>query len=594
VIGNKVGYDEFGNPVGKAFDLGGVDDERLRGEKILLYVAYVPGKALQLLGEKYEWHHAQQAVAERNLHMDILIAPMHRRCSLDKELLSNYSQLWYVSDKTPTLNKKQVQMITGYVGDGNGLLIWADNKPYYADANLLANNLIGTNFSGNKYGDGILVLGERLRPGCFIEHSLTQGVNRLYEGITISTIAPAQDLTILAQSHDGQMCMACFERDNQRIVLDTGFTKLVKGAFYKTAGTARYFRNIAFWLAKGSRGLQYTLFTPGRESLATINPGGTSERYRYTVAQPTTLTYVLHWEGAATLGLVVQDPQGRTAHDSASATAPIRVDVPANVTGGWVCWVKGVNVPRPNFPYVLTLVLRKGAATVAPPSATTSPQPSVAVPPVAPVAAMVSKQLPMYLVVDGSKRMSDLAPHLDLGLRRMADRLRSRVSRGAGAAVGLIVADDAGRVAMPLTDVSRFIAPGLTGRGTCGLGRALSNLLASLLSQPTEGKPLVVMLLAGPPDDAWTGPADQLRNLAAQGKANVFVIGVGGYADATVLKRLTPMRPLALPVVTQDYTRQVFDWLYGVADVVLSGLESGASGQRKDVPAPPACLHGIT
>jgi uncharacterized protein YegL len=591
MISEKAGYDEFGNPLGKAFDLGGVDDDRLRGEKILLYVAYVPGKVLQMLGENFEWYHAQQAVAERNLQMDVLIAPEHGHCSLDKELLSNYSQLWYVSDKTPTLSKQQVQMIADYVGDGNGLLIWADNEPFYADANLLASILIGTKFSGNKYGDGILVLGERLRPGCFIEHPLTQGVNRLYEGITISTIAPARDLTILAQSHDGQMCMACFERDNQRIVLDTGFTKLIKDAFDKTAGTARYFRNIAFWLAKGSRGLQYTLFTPGRESLAMISQGGTSERYKYTVTQPTTLTYVLHWEGAATLGIVVQDPRGRTAHDSTSVKAPIRVDVPANTIGDWLCWVRGVNVPRPNFPYVLTLILRKGAATVAPPSATTFPQPSVAVRPVAPAAAVVSKQLPMYLVMDGSKRMSDLAPHVDLGLRHVADRLRGRASHGAGAAVALFVADDVGRVAVPLTEAARFTSPGLTGRGTCGLGQALTNLLANL-SSPTDGKPLVVVLLAGPPDDAWTGPADQLRNLAAQGKANVFVIGVGGYADAVVLKRLTPMAPLVMPVVTHMYMQQAFDWLYSIADVMLSGLESGASGQR-NVPAPPTCLRAI-
>jgi len=584
----RAGYDEFGNPLGKAFDLGGVDDERLRGEKILLYVAYVPGPLMQLMGEKYEWHHAQQAVAERNLHLDILKAPSSGHCSLNEKLLSTYSQLWYVSDQTPSLTEQQIRMIADYVRDGNGLLIWADNEPFYADANLLASTLIGTNFSGNKQGDGILVLGERLRPGCFVEHPLTQGVNRLYEGITISTIAPARGLTILAQSHDGQMCMACFERDNQRIVLDTGFTKLIKDAFDKTAGTARYFRNIAFWLAKGSRGLQYTLFTPGRESLATINPGGTSERYKYTVAQPTTLTYVLHWEGAATLSLVVQDPQGRTAHDSASATAPIRVDVPANVPGDWVCWVKGVSVPRPGFPYVLTLVLRKGATVVPPPPAVTLAKPTVPAPPVAP-AAVVGKQLPVYLVVDGSKRMSDLAPHLDLGLRHIADRLRSRASRGAGAAVALFVADDAGRVAVSLTDVTRFASPGLTGRGACGLGQALTNLLASL-SAPAEGKPLVVVLLAGPPDDAWAAPADQLRTLAAQGKANVFVIGVGGYADAAVLKRLTPMTPLVLPVVTQVYAQQTFDWLYSIADVMLSGLESGASGQR-NVPAPPACLQ---
>lgn len=346
-MSRRNGFDEHGNPLGKAYDLGGVDDERLKGEKILLYVAYN--------NEPFEWHHAQQAVAERNIQMDIIIGPRNGPCSLDEQTLFKYSQLWYVSHRISTLSTQQVQMIEKFVRQGNGLLIWADNEPYYADANLLAQKLIGTRFSGNKYADQILTLGSRVEPRHFVEHQLTQGVNKLYEGITICTIAPAKDLTILAQSHDGQHCMACFERGEQRIVLDTGFTKLIKGAFHKTAGTARYFRNIAFWLARASRGIEYTLLTPGRNGLATINPNGESERYKYSVSKPTNLTFLLHWEGKATLGMVVQDPQGRIVHDSASDKAPIRVNVAANKTGDWVCWVKGVKVPHAKFPYVLTL-----------------------------------------------------------------------------------------------------------------------------------------------------------------------------------------------------------------------------------------------
>lgn len=344
----RQGFDAFGNPLNTALELGRVDDDHLHSEKILLYVGYTQ--------EVYEWHHAQEAVAERNIHMDIVKAPSQGRCSLSQNQLSDYSQLWYVSDRTPTLDAQQVGMIERYVKDGNGLLIWADNDPYFADANLIAKKTIGTRFSGNLQGDAVLTLGEQLRPGRFIEHPLTQGINKLYEGITISTIAPARDLTILAQSHDGQLCMACFERDQQRIVLDTGFTKLKQGAFHKTAGTARYFRNIAFWLAKATRGFQYTLFTPGRDRIATINSSESSERYKYTLIKPTTLSYVLQWEGTASLGLVVQDPHGHTIQDIVSAKSPIRVDVPAKLIGDWVCWVNGVQVPHANFPYVLTLV----------------------------------------------------------------------------------------------------------------------------------------------------------------------------------------------------------------------------------------------
>jgi uncharacterized protein YegL len=570
----KEGFDEFGNPVGKAFDLGGVDDERLKGEKILLYVSCLEAK-------HYDWHEAQSAVRERQVQMDVVFR--EGKCSIDRNMLKNYTQLWLVSDQTITVSNEQVDIICEYVRNGNGLLIWVDNDPYFQDGNIIAGKLIGTLFSGNKPAGKILVPGSKISPGYFIEHPLTQGVNNLFEGLTICTISPAEHLTILAQSHDGQMCMACYEHSNQRIVLDTGFTKVSPGSFQQTAGTARYFRNIAFWLSRGARNVEYKSFTPGRESLATINPGGTSEKYKYNVIQPVNLTYILHWEGTGTLGLVIQDSQGRTVYDASSVKAPIRVDVTANIPGDYLCWVKGVNVPKSNFPYVLTLVLHKGAVTAAPVTVSSS------------AAAVISatKRLPVYVVVDGSSRASDYALNLDLGVRVLADRLRGRANKGASASLSLLLADEDGQQPVPLTEIERFTLPKLVRRGKCGLGRALAKVNADIASKPTDGKPLVIIVLTGAPEDEWTSQADQLRNLAAQGKANVFVVGVGGYNDAIALKRLTPATPLSLPVLTQMYAQQTFDWLYQIADVALGGMESGASGQSRSVPPPPACLKAI-
>jgi uncharacterized protein YegL len=574
-MARKEGFDEFGNPIGKAFDLGGVDDDRLKGEKILLYVSADP--QLKQFGE-YEWNLVQKSVAERNLIMDIVRPPVNT-CILDKQLLSSYSQLWYVSHMVATITESQTQMICNYVKNGNGLLLWADNDPYYQDANIIAKNLIGTVFSGDKNAGGILKPGNSVQPGYFVEHSLTQGVNQLFEGHTICTIAPAEHLTILAQSHDGQRCMACYEYNGQRIVLDTGFTKVSPGSFHKTAGTARYFRNIAFWLSRGARNVEYKSFTPGRESLATINPSGTSEKYKYNVTQPVNLTYILHWEGIGTLGLVIQDPQGHTVCDASSAKAPIRMDVTANVPGDYLCWVTGVNVPKSNFPYVLTLVLHKGAVTVAPVTVSNSA-----------AVSSVTKRLPVYVVMDGSSRASDYALNLDLGVRTLADRLRGRVSKGASASLSLLLANEDGQQPVPLTEIERFTLPKLVRRGKCGLGRALAKVSADISSKLMDGKPLVIIVLTGAPEDDWTSQADQLRNFAVQGKANVFVIGVGGYNDVVALKRLTPSTPLSLPVLTQVYAQQTFDWLYQIVDMILGGMESGASGQSRNVSPPPDCI----
>jgi hypothetical protein len=287
--------------------------------------------------------------------MDIVTAPRAGVCTLSETMLRPFTQLWFVSDREVSLTEQQIRLVTQFVDQGNGLLIWADNDPYYADANLLAKALMGTEFRGNLLGDKILTPARTLAPGKFVDHALTQGINQLYEGITISTISPTRNLTILAQSHDGQMCMACYEQGQRRIVLDTGFTKLIDGRFHRTAGTARYFRNIAFWLARGARGIEYVPFTPGRERIATIANGSRSEIYDFKLDRPASLSYLLHWEGNGTLGLTVEDPNGRVLYDGTSHKSPVRVNLAASVPGRYICWVRGVSVPGSPLPYVLTL-----------------------------------------------------------------------------------------------------------------------------------------------------------------------------------------------------------------------------------------------
>jgi len=580
--GRRAGYDEFGNPEGEMFDLGGGDEERLRGERILFYV---PGPNWY----DHEWHHAQNAVRQRNLQMDIRYPKRKGKCSLDAGSLDGYSQLWFVSSEHVTLNNNQVKMIDDFVRRGNGLLIWADNDPYFADANVLARKLVGTEFSGNKPGNRVLVPGDELKPGYFLNHALTQGINNLYEGRTISTIAPAPGLTILAQSHDGQYCMAYFEQGSRRIVLDTGFTKLLKGRFHKTAGTARYFKNIAFWLARGSRDYQYKQFTPGRESLATINPNSVSERYVYNVAQPTSLTYILHWQGQGTLGILIQDPRGQVIQDAASSEAPIRLEIPATVTGLWSCWVKGVHVPHADFPYVLTLAVKTGGGTAPQPAVTPQARPAPMVTPPA------TKRLPIYLLIDASAGASDVVPALERPIRLLADQLRARPPRGAQPALSILVAGGADQVAVPLTEISRFAPPDLTARGGMMLGHALRGLLQSLTQDrlPADSKPLIVILLGNPPADDWATEADQLRHLVEQKRANVFAVTLGDFTDTSLLSRLSPVGPLALKSVSPAEVEQFFDWIYQVANAMLAGLEQGTEGRSMGVPPMPACVTAI-
>jgi uncharacterized protein YegL len=349
------GLDRFGNPEGHAYDLGGGDEDRIRGERILLYLCQIPDGTF---AEK----ELRTLMAERGLRLDIQHAPTGG-CPLSAQQLSDYTQLWYVSGNKATLSRQQVQMITDFVRNGNGLAIWADNEPYYADANLLAQALIGTRFSGNVMGDKNMVPGPPQTAGRFIEHQLTLGVNNLYEGITICTIKPAPDVTILGKSHDGQLCLGCFERAGQRAVLDTGFTKLYTQNYHRSAGLGRYLSNIAFWLARGSRGVAYEMLASRRNEITSLKSGGKSENHDFKVTEPGVATCIVQWEGTATLSVTVRTPDGKVAGRGKSATSPLRVTVPTPVSGTWTAMIEGIDVAASGLRYAAKVALETASGT---------------------------------------------------------------------------------------------------------------------------------------------------------------------------------------------------------------------------------------
>ncbi len=371
-------HDEFGNLQGKRFDLGGEDDSRLKGEKVLLCVSY-DGENLYANAKNL----LVPTMLERNLTLEV-VKFRDFRTILERGRLSEYAQLWYLSDKVEHLSSQHVRQIVDYNKAGGGLLIWADNDPFYADANLLARAAVNSTFQGNQPGNELLKPGDRVQPGFFIEHQLTFGLNSLYEGWTICDIVPGAGIEIVAQSHDGQRCMGAFVQGDQRVVLDTGFTKIMnREAYFRTAGTARYFNNVAFWLARGARDSQYKLLT-GAENLATVQQGQTSEWLGYDLRQPAGLRFVLGWHTGDEVGLEIYDPNGNKATSQQSRQSPLQIEIPGAAPGVWKCRVRGVNIAQGSLQYVLMVVEQQGAvfsppptrspAQEAPPSAPQAPQ----------------------------------------------------------------------------------------------------------------------------------------------------------------------------------------------------------------------------
>ena len=87
--------------------------------------------------------------------------------------------------------------------------------------------------------------------GLLPNHLLTTGLEHIYEGITIATIAKTKNLAPLIYGSADNLVAAYYDHDGKRAILDGGFTRLYLK--WDTAGTARYVKNAAAWLANAER-----------------------------------------------------------------------------------------------------------------------------------------------------------------------------------------------------------------------------------------------------------------------------------------------------------------------------------------------------
>ncbi|RKH74466.1 hypothetical protein [Corallococcus aberystwythensis] len=166
--------------------------------------------------------------------------------------LQKACQLWIISDSTRRLTPEHVKVIKEFFDAGHGVYIWGDNEPYYADANVVGEALLGTTMQGNLMGDQTVGLRkDEAGPGLLRRHLLTTGLEYLYEGITIATLQPSPQLTPLLHGSAGNLVAAFHDNNGKRAIFDGGFTRLYNK--WDTAGTARYVKNAAAWLTNVER-----------------------------------------------------------------------------------------------------------------------------------------------------------------------------------------------------------------------------------------------------------------------------------------------------------------------------------------------------
>jgi hypothetical protein len=235
--------DANGNARGDQFDLA--RDGAFEGQTVAVLQFYVepsfdfelPRQALKQKGfSVYRWSHA---------------APSPEELARG---LAKVGQLWIISGDRQHLNERHLAVIKRFFEAGHGVYLWGDNPPYTGDANFVGKALLGATMTPDHYVQGEQTVGVQEapgKPGLRKQHLLTTGLEHLYEGHTIPTILPNQTLEPLIVGSAGNLIAASYDRDGRRAILDGGFTRLyIK---WDTAGTARYVKNAAAWLANAER-----------------------------------------------------------------------------------------------------------------------------------------------------------------------------------------------------------------------------------------------------------------------------------------------------------------------------------------------------
>jgi hypothetical protein len=237
----EVQSDSYGNAAGSQYDLA--VDGAFKGQTIAVLHLYT--------GEGFDFSKPQEALKQKGFSVYRWLNQPPTPEALDSALAKS-CQLWIISSSQQKLNDEHAKVIKKFFDSGKGVYIWGDNQPYYADANFIAQKLLGVSMQGNTMGNQTVnILAKGSKSGLMPNHLITTGLQNVYEGITIATIDENEDLTPIIYGSAGNLVAAAYEQDGKRLIFDGGFTRLYIN--WDTAGTGRYVKNAAAWLVNYER-----------------------------------------------------------------------------------------------------------------------------------------------------------------------------------------------------------------------------------------------------------------------------------------------------------------------------------------------------
>jgi hypothetical protein len=239
-ITDASGYDQYGNPTGRTYDLG--KDGAFSEFSILI-------------GQFYTFDMQKSIDALKVKGFQVKHVQTENECIT--ELASNRYQIAWIISADRIQNPTFVSSLTTFHSSGGAIFLFADNTPYVSHASEFLKIKFGITVEGDYYGAKTLVYKENgyLQAGFFGQHEIFTGIAMLYEGVTIchpvySTPTSRTIFATIATATDSNSSIAVYDppltSTEGRLCLDCGFTKLYCN--WDAAGTARYIVNASCWL----------------------------------------------------------------------------------------------------------------------------------------------------------------------------------------------------------------------------------------------------------------------------------------------------------------------------------------------------------
>jgi hypothetical protein len=239
----EVKRDQFGNAAGNQHDLA--IDGAFDGQTIVVLHLYTE--------TAFDFALPKAALAQKGFSVYRYINTAPSPEELEKAL-KKANQLWVIAGGSRQLTAAHAKVIKAFFDQGHGLYLWGDNAPYAQDADFLSRALFDVELKSDPWDQGEQVVGRqqtREGTGLLADHLLTTGIEQLYEGHTIAYLPKPGPLTPLLVGSQKHVVAAFFDQQGKRAIVDGGFTRLyVK---WDTAGTGRYVKNAAAWLANAER-----------------------------------------------------------------------------------------------------------------------------------------------------------------------------------------------------------------------------------------------------------------------------------------------------------------------------------------------------